>query len=56
MKDKKANKKPVDRGHNIRFKEEVYRVLKEFTSLKGYKLGSFCEIAAMDKMKKETNE
>jgi hypothetical protein len=55
MKEKKTNKKLVDKGRNIRFRAEVYKAVKDFTSLKGYKLGSFCEIAAMDKIKKEAN-
>jgi len=43
-------------GKNIRFSEKSHRLLNVFCEKKGYKLGSFCEIAALDKMKNESTD
>lgn len=40
-------------GKNIRFSEKSHKLLSNFCRKKGYMLGTFCEIAALDKMKNE---
>lgn len=47
-------KKAATKGKNIRFSDKSYDLLKAFCDKKGYKLGSFCEIGALDKMKTES--
>lgn len=52
---KMGDKPPLEvKSKNIRFSEESHRQLNIFCDKKGYKLGSFCEIAALDKMKNES--
>lgn len=41
-------------GKNVRFSDNGHKLLVAFCKKKGYNIGSFCEIAAMDKIKVET--
>lgn len=55
MPQKKPRKKiKTYAGKNIRFSDDAFKLLKVFTDEKGYRLGSFCEIAALEKMKSES--
>ena len=47
---------PKLKGKNIRFSDESHRLLNISCDKKGYKLGSFCEIAALEKMKNESTD
>lgn len=42
------------KGKNIRFSDDGHKILNIFCDEKGYKLGSFCEIAALEKMRVES--
>ena len=42
------------KGKNIRFSDKAHKLLVSFCKKNGYNLGSFCEIAAMDKIKIES--
>jgi hypothetical protein len=44
------------KGKNIRFTDKGHKLIVNFCNKNGYNLGSFCEIAAMDKIKKESTE
>lgn len=51
----KAKKKTivVVSGKNVRFDAKSYDLLKVYCKEKGYRLGAFCEIGALEKMKSE---
>lgn len=40
-------------GRNIRFSEGAFETLKNYCKMNGYKLGQFCETAALDKIKSQ---
>lgn len=52
----KIKKAKPEKGKNIRFSEEAHRLLKKFADTNGYNLGSFCQLAAIEKMKTLINE
>lgn len=43
----------ISRGKSIRISDTAYNSLKNFCEMRGYKMGQFCEMGAMDKMKDE---
>lgn len=47
--------KKIAKGKNIRFSDKSHKMLSVWCDKKGYKLGSFCEIAALEKMKNESS-
>jgi hypothetical protein len=62
--DKKPSKKQTttagivknkvkDKGKNVRISTKSHELLMKFCVKKGYNLGAFCEIGALDKMKNE---
>ncbi len=51
---KKVVKKKTYDGINVRFTDKAFKVVKAFCDVKGYKIGAFCEIAALDKVKIES--
>jgi hypothetical protein len=44
------------KGKNIRFSDKAHKLITSFCKRNGYNLGSFCEIAAMDKIKVESTK
>lgn len=50
---KVKSKKVEIADKNIRFSGKSHQLLSDFCRKKGYKLGSFCEIAALNKMSGE---
>lgn len=48
--------KKITKGKNIRFSDKAHKLLVNFCKKKGYNLGSFCEIAAMEKIKTESTK
>ena len=53
MPNVKKQKKAPSLGRNIRISDDSYIQLKDFCLEKGYKLGVFCDIAAVERMKSE---
>lgn len=49
----KKVKKPEYKGKNVRINAKSFDLLKKFCDEKGYKIGVFFEIGALDKMKNE---
>ena len=54
--EKKTNTKPTisPEGKNIRISSKSHALLLAFCKKRGYTLGAFCEIGALDKMKNES--
>lgn len=52
---KKEKVKKVTTGKNVRIDTKSYDLLVTYCKGKGYKLGAFCEIGALEKMKNEVN-
>lgn len=46
-------KKKKDTGKNIRINSKSHKLLAVYCKKNGYALGTFCEIAAIDKMRKQ---
>ena len=44
------------KGKNIRFSDKAHKLLVNFCKKNGYNLGSFCEIAALDRVKTESTK
>jgi len=40
--------------NNVKLAETTYNIIKSFCKEKGFKIGAFCEIAATEKIQKET--
>ena len=53
---KRNIKKFVIKGKNVRFNDDSYDLVKVFCDERGYKLGLFCEIAALYRMKEESKK
>lgn len=51
---KRGKKVKSFKGTNIRISDTAYKLLKVFTTERGYKLGVFCEMAALERMKNES--
>lgn len=43
----------VTKGKNIRFTDKSHSTLVKFCRKKGYHLGAFCELGALEKMRNE---
>lgn len=43
----------INKGKNIRFSDESHKRLSEYCRLKGYNLGAFCEMGALQRMETE---
>lgn len=57
MKAKEIKKdKQIVKGQNIRFSTDGHKILANFCKGKAYKLAAFCEIGALEKMRKEITE
>lgn len=41
----------IAKGKNIRFSDKSHKLLSAYCRTKGYNLGAFCEIGALDRMK-----
>lgn len=43
-------------GKNIRFSDNAHTLLVNFCKERGYNLGAFCEIAALNKLREESTK